>query len=93
VIGAVIALYLNAFVLIAQLFMKVPALRALAPTQSEPPFQGTEVVDFHRVKGSRSQALSSGSRPRRLSLSPVSKDWCILLVSRSICLFNSARRD
>ena len=26
------------FVLIAQLFAKVPALKALAPTQSEPPF-------------------------------------------------------
>jgi hypothetical protein len=44
VIGAVISLYLNVFVLIAQLFMKVPALKALAPTQSEPPFLGTQVV-------------------------------------------------
>jgi len=32
------ALYLNVFVLIVQLFRKVPALRALAPTESEPPF-------------------------------------------------------
>jgi hypothetical protein len=39
VISATIALYLNVFVLIAQLFMKVPSLTALAPTQSEPPFQ------------------------------------------------------
>jgi hypothetical protein len=39
VITAVIALYLNVFVLIVQLFMKVPALKAIAPTQSEPPFQ------------------------------------------------------
>jgi hypothetical protein len=38
VVGASMALYLNVFVLIAQLFMKVPALKALAPTQSEPPF-------------------------------------------------------
>jgi hypothetical protein len=44
VIGAVIALYLNVFVLIAQFFMKVPVLKALAPTQSEPPFLGTQVV-------------------------------------------------
>jgi hypothetical protein len=44
VIGAVIALYLNVFVLIAQLFMKVPALKALAPTQSEPPFLVTQIV-------------------------------------------------
>ncbi len=38
VISAVLALYLNVFVLIAQTFMKVPAVHALAPTQKEPPF-------------------------------------------------------
>jgi hypothetical protein len=38
-ITAVIGLYLNVFVLVVQLFMKVPALKELAPTQSEPPFQ------------------------------------------------------
>jgi uncharacterized membrane protein YoaK (UPF0700 family) len=44
VISAMIALYLNVFVLIAQLFMKVPALKALAPTQSEPPFKLTQLT-------------------------------------------------
>jgi hypothetical protein len=44
VITAMIALYLNVFVLIAQLFMKVPALKAMAPTQSEPPFKLTQLV-------------------------------------------------
>ena len=44
VIGAVIALYLNVFVLIAQFFMNIPGLEALAPTPSEPPFLGTQVV-------------------------------------------------
>jgi hypothetical protein len=39
VISAMIALYLNVFVLVVQLFEKVPALSALAPTHSEPPFQ------------------------------------------------------
>jgi hypothetical protein len=39
VITAIIALYFNFFVLVVQLFEKVPALTALAPTQSEPPFQ------------------------------------------------------
>ena len=39
VITAVIAFYFNFFVLIAQLFDKVPALRELAPTKSEPPFK------------------------------------------------------
>lgn len=38
VMTAVAALYLNIFVLIVQAFQKVPALVALAPTQSEPPF-------------------------------------------------------
>jgi hypothetical protein len=49
VIGAGIALYLNVFVLVVQLFRKVPALNALAPTQSEPPFaltQGAVLVVF-----------------------------------------------
>jgi hypothetical protein len=44
VVGAVIALYLNIFVLIVQLFEKVPALRAMAPTQSEPPFLVAQLV-------------------------------------------------
>jgi hypothetical protein len=38
VIGAVAAFYFNVFVLVVQLFRRVPALTALAPTQSEPPF-------------------------------------------------------
>jgi hypothetical protein len=43
VVGAVAALYLNAFVLVAQLFLRTPALRALAPTQQEPPFLLTQL--------------------------------------------------
>ena len=43
-ISAVIALYLNMFVLVVQLFEKVPALKELAPTQSEPPFQIAQLV-------------------------------------------------
>jgi hypothetical protein len=43
-ITAVIALYLNVFVLVAQLFQKVPALKALAPTQSEAPFLIAQTV-------------------------------------------------
>lgn len=38
VVTAMIALYLNVFVLIVQLFQKVPSLKALAPTQTEPAF-------------------------------------------------------
>jgi hypothetical protein len=44
VISAVLALYFNVFVLIVQLFEKVPALQALAPTQSEPPFQAAQLT-------------------------------------------------
>ena len=43
-VTASISLYLNVFVLVAQLFMKVPSLHALAPTGSEPPFLISEVV-------------------------------------------------
>ena len=38
VTGAVLALYLNVFVGVVQAFQRVPFLRGLAPTQSEPPF-------------------------------------------------------
>ena len=44
VITATVALYLNCFVLVAQLFAKVPSLHALAPKGSEPPFAVTQVV-------------------------------------------------
>jgi hypothetical protein len=44
VITAMIALYLNCFVLVAQSFMKVPALNALAPTGSEPPFLISQII-------------------------------------------------
>ena len=52
VIGAVISLYLNVFVLVVQLFLKVPALHALAPNapaNPETPFkiaQGLVLVLF-----------------------------------------------
>jgi hypothetical protein len=38
VVTAVPALYLNCFVGVVQAFQKIPAVHALAPTQSEPPF-------------------------------------------------------
>jgi len=42
--GATLGLYLNVFVLVVQGFLKVPALKALAPTQSEPPFLIAQLV-------------------------------------------------
>jgi len=61
VVGAVLALYLNCFVLIAQLFLRLPALIALAPTGNEPPFAITQLIvlglfvllGFAAVKGFR----------------------------------------
>jgi hypothetical protein len=44
VITAVLALYLNVFVGVVQSFLKVPALRSMAPTQSEPPFVMTQLA-------------------------------------------------
>jgi hypothetical protein len=44
VVTALIALYLNVFVGVVQAFEKVPALKAMAPTQTEPPFKLTQLV-------------------------------------------------
>jgi len=44
VISATLALYFNVFVLFAQLFAKVPALKAIAPSQSSPAFGITQLV-------------------------------------------------
>jgi hypothetical protein len=44
VLGAVISLYFNVFVGVVQSFEKIPALKAMAPTQSEPPFKLTQLV-------------------------------------------------
>jgi len=44
--GLVITLYLDVFVLVAQFFAKVPALKALAPTGGEPAFAVAQAVVF-----------------------------------------------
>ena len=41
---AVFALYLNCFVGVVQAFLKIPALKALAPTQAEPPFLAAQLL-------------------------------------------------
>jgi hypothetical protein len=43
-VGATLGLYLNCFVFVVQSFLKVPALKALAPTQSEPPFAIAQLI-------------------------------------------------
>ena len=42
-VGAVLTLYFNVFVGIVQSFEKIPALNAMAPTQTEQPFQLTQL--------------------------------------------------
>jgi hypothetical protein len=53
VVGAVAALYLNSFVLVAQLFLKVPSLHALAPNGTETTFAvaQTAVLAFYLITG------------------------------------------
>ena len=49
VIATCMALYFNVFVFVVQSFEKVPSLRAIAPTQKEPPFavaQGVVLLLF-----------------------------------------------
>ena len=43
-VSVVIGVYFLAFITIAQLFKKVPALAAMAPTLSEPPFAITQLA-------------------------------------------------
>jgi hypothetical protein len=68
VIGAIVSLWFNVFVLIAQAFQKVPALHELAPTGSEPPFgiaQGIVFVIFIAL------TVLALRRNRAATLSPV----------------------
>lgn len=63
-VATVLALYLNVFVLLAQLFLRLPALMAAAPTQKEPPFLVTQLLvpglfiwlGWAAVTGSRTEA-------------------------------------
>jgi hypothetical protein len=44
VVTVIMAFYLDIFVGVFQAFLKIPALHALAPTQSEPPFLVAQIV-------------------------------------------------
>jgi hypothetical protein len=69
VVTSVLAVYLNVFVLVAQLFQKTPALLLLAPTQKEPAFGVTQllvltmfvVLGRAALRGSRAEAMTTGS--------------------------------
>jgi hypothetical protein len=66
--GVVLATYLNVFVLVAQLFKRIPVLFVAAPTQSEPPFAVTQALvlalfvwlGVAAVKGFRPAPTGSG---------------------------------
>jgi hypothetical protein len=68
VIGAVVSLYFNVFVLIVQSFQRVPALKELAPTQTESPFVVAQLLALTifaaatllAVVRFREEALASG---------------------------------
>ena len=44
VVTAMLAQYFNVFVLVVQLFRRIPTLQALAPRQTEPPFAVAQVI-------------------------------------------------
>lgn len=62
----VFSLYLNVFVLVVQMFLKVPFLHALAPTQTEVPFQLAQggvllafcAIGFRALKAQSSRATA-----------------------------------
>ena len=62
VVGSMVALYFNAFILVVQLFKRIPGLIAAAPTQKEAPFAVTQLIVLllfiavgrSALKGSRS---------------------------------------
>jgi hypothetical protein len=66
VISVAVAEWFNVFVLFAQLFAKVPELKAIAPTQSSPAFGATQLVvlvvfivlTIRSFKGFRGPALA-----------------------------------
>jgi hypothetical protein len=63
---SILSLYLNVVVLVVQLFLKVPALRDLAPTQAEPPFLVTQAVILLVFAGLTGAAR--GFRPTSVSV-------------------------
>ncbi|MBX9600385.1 MAG: hypothetical protein K2X35_05255 [Bryobacteraceae bacterium] len=71
VVTSIIALYLNVFVLVVQLFRHVPILHRLAPSESEPPFQLAQLatlvafvaIGIFSVKGVKKMMPDAGLAP------------------------------
>jgi hypothetical protein len=71
VVTGMMALYLNVFVLVVQLFEKVPALHALAPTGSEPPFAVAQLIVLAIFIGFAAAAV----RQFRIGPTSVAPEW------------------
>ncbi len=62
-VTATMALWLNLFVLVVQSFLKVPALNALAPNGTEPPFAAAQGVLLIAMIGLGYLAFKASRRP------------------------------
>lgn len=62
-VTATMALWLNLFVLVVQSFLKVPALNALAPTGTEPPFAAAQGALLIAMIGLGYLAFKASRRP------------------------------
>ena len=77
VITSVLALYLNVFVLLAQLFQKIPLLNIIAPTPQAPVFAVTQLLvlalfvglGWAAVKGFQTERPAAVRAPRASALS------------------------
>jgi hypothetical protein len=67
VVATVAALYFNVFVLLAQLFQKIPALIILAPTQKAPVFGVTQLL-FLGLFLALGRAAVNGSKSEKVAL-------------------------
>jgi hypothetical protein len=75
--AAVVSLYLNVFVLVAQAFLKVEAFRQAAPTQTEPPFafaQLSVLVVFVYLGVTSARRFSQAVAPAAFGSSPAERE-------------------
>jgi hypothetical protein len=79
VASATVALFFNVFVLAFQSFLKIPGLKARAPTQSEPPFGIAQGARYIAVRCARRACYT---RIPRCSASPC---WRSLTTAASAC--------
>jgi hypothetical protein len=73
VVTSMIALYFNVFVLVVQSFGKVPALKQLAPTQSEPAFVLTQLAVLVAFVAAGVVAFMKASRASQVKPIPLTK--------------------